>query len=506
MFNSSGNGYNGTIQNSTYTDGTTGKINNGLEFNGTPTAMINTTDYTIADWSSTDAFSFELWFKYNSKGDSFQFINKAEDDEDDGYLFHWDWITKRITFFMFNNFPTNVLWVQALGTNPVLGTWYHYVITKTASASASGVRIYQNGINMTLSVQMDTLAGDTTTDTCLLVAGHHQGTPFPLDGILDEFVAYNYTLNTTEIAYRYNLGSGRQDTGNNAQLDYEVASLGLPYDSLEEISIYTGTITDYEPLGVYGCNGTVPPEEWVFLGNLTGASSWANFSTVGLADNIFSSYAIRFLTYEDPTITDTVVSSWQIDHILLKTQNETYRLDLEIGWLSLDYTEADNYLCIYPVTGDGWPDEDILVNIWNGSWAVLFTDLVPDQWNNISIDPYLTDGSIEVQFLGGSEVSDLIQDAWSIDAVLITTFPYTFFYDLFLSPQMWGYLGPIGIVVIGYLLCKKDKSLGVLWFVIECLFMSQYFLLVAATPAYWWHIVILLFGGLLTCVYPLWDR
>ena len=83
---------------------------------------------------------------------------------------------------------------------------------------------------------------------------------------------------------------------------------------------------------------------------------------------------------------------------------------------------------------------------------------------------------------------------------------YDLFYELFLSTGISGYLGPLAIVIIGYVLMNRDKFLGVLWFVVECLFMAQYFTLIDATPDYWWQIFILMFGGLFTCIYPLWDR
>ncbi|GAH89678.1 unnamed protein product [marine sediment metagenome] len=83
---------------------------------------------------------------------------------------------------------------------------------------------------------------------------------------------------------------------------------------------------------------------------------------------------------------------------------------------------------------------------------------------------------------------------------------YDFFFEFFLSPEVSGYLGPLAIVIFGYFLFQKDKILGVLWFIIECLFMSQYLTLVEATPDYWWQIIILLFGGMFTCVLPLWGR
>jgi len=83
---------------------------------------------------------------------------------------------------------------------------------------------------------------------------------------------------------------------------------------------------------------------------------------------------------------------------------------------------------------------------------------------------------------------------------------YELFYELFLSLELWGYFGPLGLVLIGYVLAKKDVFLCIVWFVVECLFVAQYFMLIDATPSYWWHIFILLFGGLMTCVYPLVDR
>ena len=87
-----------------------------------------------------------------------------------------------------------------------------------------------------------------------------------------------------------------------------------------------------------------------------------------------------------------------------------------------------------------------------------------------------------------------------------TPVTYSLFYELFFSLEMWGYLGPIALVIGGYVVANKEKTLGVLCFVVECLFISHYLTLVEATPAYWWHIFILLFGGMLTISYAAWDR
>ena len=83
---------------------------------------------------------------------------------------------------------------------------------------------------------------------------------------------------------------------------------------------------------------------------------------------------------------------------------------------------------------------------------------------------------------------------------------YDLFTELFLSTGISGYLGPLALVMIGYVMANKDRVLGLLWFVVEWLFLAQYFELVEATPDYWWQIFIILFGGLFTLVYPLWNQ
>lgn len=78
--------------------------------------------------------------------------------------------------------------------------------------------------------------------------------------------------------------------------------------------------------------------------------------------------------------------------------------------------------------------------------------------------------------------------------------------ELFLSTEIYGLLGVIGIVIIGYFLSEKDKFLGAFWFVLESLLAAYYYELVESTPAYWWNILILLVGGILFCLVPLVSR
>ena len=82
---------------------------------------------------------------------------------------------------------------------------------------------------------------------------------------------------------------------------------------------------------------------------------------------------------------------------------------------------------------------------------------------------------------------------------------YDLFYELFLSTDISGYLGPVALVIIGYLLIQKDKPLGIFVIIVNSLIISHYLTLVEATPDYWWHIFILLLG-VIQCVFQMMKR
>ena len=73
-----------------------------------------------------------------------------------------------------------------------------------------------------------------------------------------------------------------------------------------------------------------------------------------------------------------------------------------------------------------------------------------------------------------SFTSNSIDIEWSASPAPPTTTTTTttttgtgIFYEMFLSLNMWGYLGPIALVIGGYFAMRKEKSLGVIWFVVE---------------------------------------
>lgn len=98
------------------------------------------------------------------------------------------------------------------------------------------------------------------------------------------------------------------------------------------------------------------------------------------------------------------------------TTDSSYQLDQEIQWTSVHYDLPNEELCIY---GGTMADEDILVDVWNGTgWKNVFTDL-SSGWNNASISSYLNASTFTIRFHGGTEIVDNNPDSWEIDITLI---------------------------------------------------------------------------------------
>ena len=104
------------------------------------------------------------------------------------------------------------------------------------------------------------------------------------------------------------------------------------------------------------------------------------------------------------------------------------------------------------------------------------------------------------------EVIGIIESIGVVGGAVPTVDTGSVFYQLFLSLNLWGYLGPAALVVGGFIVMHENERVGVLWFVMECLIIAQYAALLDATPNYIWHVYILVFGSLFTIIFPLWRK
>ena len=170
----------------------------------------------------------------------------------------------------------------------------------------------------------------------------------------------------------------------------------------------------------------------------TTSSAWLNINS-SLVNNAWNNITVtNYLTASNFTIRfsdgtpngDTVQSTWQIDCVLLYTQNSTdnYQLSLEEQWTNANYTNAQ--LCIR--TGS-LSAEAIAVEAWNvsaGAWTNILSSLNANRWNNVTVSAYLQPQNFTIRFKGTNEISDPVQDRWQIDAALLAVWPTADLYSL----------------------------------------------------------------------------
>lgn len=77
--------------------------------------------------------------------------------------------------------------------------------------------------------------------------------------------------------------------------------------------------------------------------------------------------------------------------------------------------------------------------------------------------------------------------------------------ELFYSPEVWGYLGPLAFISLGYFVARKNKFIGLLWYLVCLLIASTYFTMLEATPNYIWNALVMIFGGGAACIIPILD-
>jgi len=204
----------------------------------------------------------------------------------------------------------------------------------------------------------------------------------------------------------------------NYKLDLEVQFTNVNHTQENEyLCIRTGNLGS-EPLKV---QVWVPSGGgWSTVFEPLVANSWNNISVSYWLDS--STFTVRFLSLYSQG--DTFQDSYYIDAVLLHVWTiQGYQLDLEVQFTSVDYDEANEYLCIY--AGD-LAAEDLHVDVWTGSaWVTVFTDLTANSWNNISISSYLNSPTFTIRFKGGYEASeDTVQDSWKIDAALLRVWTF----------------------------------------------------------------------------------
>ncbi len=197
---SSGNNYIGT-KNGGPTQ-VIGKIDKALKFDG-----VN--DYVdfgdVLDMERTDHRTFAFWVKMPSGAGSRFIIAKQNNNNpaDSNNGIGYNIVTSSsgsLIFSLINNQAGVSNWLGVTGTTNIQDNNWHYVaVTYDGSSSASGVKIYIDGVSDTLTINSNTLTATTLSAEPLRI-GCRAGCSFSrFNGAIDEVYIYNKVLTDTEI-------------------------------------------------------------------------------------------------------------------------------------------------------------------------------------------------------------------------------------------------------------------------------------------------------------------
>jgi len=158
-----------------------------------------------------DTFSFSFWLNRTTSSDLATILGRA--DADSPYSGYAIFINGNKIQFRLRS--TNNAFFFILGTVDIPNeTWTHYVVTYDGSQSVSGMKLYKNGSEETVT----TSTSGTVTRFASVVLPFNIGTRddnpnIAYNGAMDEVSAYNVELSASAVTTIYNSGVPNDLTG-----------------------------------------------------------------------------------------------------------------------------------------------------------------------------------------------------------------------------------------------------------------------------------------------------
>lgn len=219
IYDSSGKGNNGQLylgtsgttatgtcassSDSFWYNGRDGKRNAAGDFDSFDNAVI-ITDNSLFDFTSSDDFTFSMWFKTNH-GSTETLIEKRETSGSNrGYTL---WIAAGggggDFGFQLNDNSTNSFSNYGAGYDD--DEWHHVILTVAFSSNTANV--YVDGINVGNNIDISSVTGDITNNEDLLIGEHISN--FEWNGLIDEVKIFNYALTAEQVKTEYGGGAVR---------------------------------------------------------------------------------------------------------------------------------------------------------------------------------------------------------------------------------------------------------------------------------------------------------
>jgi hypothetical protein len=190
-------------------NGAIGKFNSSLNFDGTDD-FVSIGDISPFEFERTDTFSLSAWFKTTSNTGMSILTKQDNASNDKGYEIQTGG-TGLIFFQAVDNYGAgNAIEVRSVSSvNYNDGNWHHLIATYDGSSSASGVKLYFDGKQITTSITIDGLNATIITTAGLQIGARATGGAKQFfNGQIDDASIYNYVLSPNQVRQIYNQRAG----------------------------------------------------------------------------------------------------------------------------------------------------------------------------------------------------------------------------------------------------------------------------------------------------------
>lgn len=191
-------------------------------FNSTGTHPEGTTEWTfdgvndrasiadVLDFERTSPFSVSGWFISGAltEPSGGRMISKADTTANQrGWFIAGAGVSggQHVQFGLVNTAVTNNIRVETTATYDN-GTLYHFVATYNGSSNGTGVKIYLNGVNQSVTIVNNNLSA-TTLSSAVLTLGNREDGARPFQGRLFHLAVWDTELSSDDVEDIYNSGS-----------------------------------------------------------------------------------------------------------------------------------------------------------------------------------------------------------------------------------------------------------------------------------------------------------
>lgn len=177
--------------------------NISLSFDGVVDYAFVSTNSRI-DFSNTSAFSYSFWTKLTDGGANTFLYKRSNNANLRGYS-----ITKTAgseLVITLQNAVGNAIQVTTSGANINNGSWNNVVMTYDGTSLASGVKVYVNGVSVTLTTNSNTLSATISNTADLFVGATNPGNVANINAKIDELSLWRKSLSASDVSSIFNNG------------------------------------------------------------------------------------------------------------------------------------------------------------------------------------------------------------------------------------------------------------------------------------------------------------